>query len=78
MEPEYDIILTGSDGPVEGIAHRLDYNDGNEAYEFNSVDETIQLIIAKQDGQWIRIAGSDPYFTGWPDELAEQILIQKA
>lgn len=78
MEPEYDVILTGSDGPVEGIARRLAYNGEGEAYEFNSVDETTHLIIAKQDGQWVRVGGSDPYFSGWPAELAEQILIQKA
>ncbi len=77
MEPGYDIILTGSDGPVEGIARNLEYTGGDEAYEFNSVDETIQLVIARQDGQWVRVAGSDPYLIGWADELAEQILIQK-
>lgn len=76
MEQEFDVILTGSDGPVEGIARAIEHSGYPEAYEFNSVDETVNLVIAKVDGQWTRIAGSDPYFSGWADELAEQIATQ--
>jgi len=73
MENEFDVILTGSDGPVEGIAKRLDHSAYDEAYEFISVDETVHLLIAKEHGNWIRVAGTEPYFSGWADELVDQI-----
>lgn len=73
MEQEFDVVLTGSDGPVEGIAKKITHSAYEEAYEFISVDETIHLLIAKEHGQWIRVAGTDPYFSGWADELAEQV-----
>ncbi|WDF53968.1 hypothetical protein [Mucilaginibacter sp. KACC 22063] len=75
-EQAYDVILTGSDGPVEGIARPIVIDGYTQAYEFISVDETITLVVALSNGQWVRIAGSDPYFTGWADELAEQITKQ--
>jgi hypothetical protein len=28
-------------------------------------------------GKWNRIDGTEPYFSGWVDELAEQIAISK-
>ncbi|QQL51124.1 hypothetical protein [Mucilaginibacter ginkgonis] len=77
METGYDVVLTGSDGPVEGVAKTIAATGYAEAYEFKSVDDTIHLIIAKDNDQWIRVGGTDPYFTGWADELAEQILIQR-
>ncbi len=76
MEQGYDVTLTGSDGPVEGVANKLNNTGYAEAYEFKSVDETIHLVVAKDNGQWVRIGGTDPYFTGWADELLEQVAIQ--
>lgn len=73
MEQEFDVILTGSDGPVEGVARKIPQNGHADAYDFQSLDGTIHLIVAKQDGEWVRIGGTDPYFTGWPDELIDQI-----
>jgi hypothetical protein len=74
MEQQFDIILTGSDSPVEGIATIVNYADYNRAYEFNAIDGTIHLVVAQEpDGQWHRVAGSEPYFAGWVDELVEQI-----
>lgn len=70
MEQQFDAVLTGSDSEVNGIVSRLD----NGAYDFNSLDGSLQLVIAKDEaGNWTRVAGTDPYFTGWIDELAEQI-----
>ena len=77
MEARYDVILTGSDGPVEGVAKKVENTGYADAYEFKSVDETIHLIIAKENGEWARVGGTDPYFGGWADELAEQISLQK-
>jgi hypothetical protein len=73
MNTPIDVTLTGSDSPIEGIANQVSY-DGRNAYEFLSTDETLHLIIARDsDGQWHRVAGTDPYFGGWVDELAGQI-----
>ncbi|MBD1394686.1 hypothetical protein [Mucilaginibacter glaciei] len=69
MEQQFDAVLTGSDTDVNGIV-----TGNNEIYEFNALDESLQLTIAKDaNGHWARIAGSEPYFSGWVDQLAEQI-----
>ena len=74
MEQQFDAILTGSDSQIEGVVNVINYSGYAEAYEFNSLDETLNLVIAKDvDGRWIRLAGSEPYFAGWVDELVEQI-----
>lgn len=66
--------LTGSDGPVSGTAKPIHYAGFSKAYEFLSIDENLHLIIAlNDDGKWLRVAGTDPYFSGWIGELAEQI-----
>lgn len=74
MEKQFDVILTGSDGPVEGIVSGIDYKGYGHGYEFKSIDETLHLIIAKDDeGRWVRVDGTEPYFSGWVDELLEQV-----
>lgn len=78
MKTPINVTLTGSDGPVEGLAKQIVYNGYKNAYEFLSTDETLHLIIAQEaGGQWHRIAGTDPYFSGWVDELVEQISVVK-
>ncbi|AMR32777.1 hypothetical protein A0256_15785 [Mucilaginibacter sp. PAMC 26640] len=70
MEQQFDAVLTGSEGDVNGIV--TSHESG--AYEFNSIDGSLQLTIARNaENKWERIAGSEPYFGGWVDELAEQI-----
>ncbi|MDB5130053.1 hypothetical protein [Mucilaginibacter sp.] len=70
MEQQFEAVLTGSDTPVNGIVTRK----SNGIYEFSALDESLQLTIARNEhGHWERIAGSEPYFSGWVDELAEQI-----
>lgn len=74
MEQQFDAILTGSDSQIEGVATAISQSGYSEAYDFTAIDGTIHLVIAKEaDGNWIRIAGSEPYFAGWVDELVEQI-----
>lgn len=69
----FETTLTGSDGDIAGIVTQL----GKGAYRFTSVDDALHLTIAKnQDGKWTRLAGSEPYFTGWVDELTEKIAAQ--
>ncbi len=74
MEKQFDAILTASDGPVEGIVSSITYDGYGRGYEFKSLDETLHLVIAKDgDGRWIRVAGTEPYFSGWVDELLDQV-----
>lgn len=74
MENLFDVKLTGSDTIVEGTASAINYPGYSQAWEFKATDETIHLIIGRNaHGQWERIGGSDPYFSGWADELAEQV-----
>ena len=74
MEEQFEAYLTGSDNPVDGIVTPIDYALYSRAYEFMSIDGTLHLIIGKdKNGKWVRIEGTEPYFSGWVDELAEQI-----
>lgn len=74
MNKTINVNLTGSDGPVNGTAKTINYPGFTTAYEFLSTDETLHLIIARNDkGKWVRVAGTDPYFSGWIGELAEQV-----
>jgi hypothetical protein len=73
MDP-FETTLTGSDGLVNGVVTQVSHASFNEAYQFVALDETLYLTIAKDyTGKWIRIAGSEPYFSGWVDELADHI-----
>jgi hypothetical protein len=77
MEQPFEAILTGSDSQIEGEVRAITHEE-NPAYEFVSYDDSLHLIIAQDtDGHWVRIAGTDPYFTGWVDELVEQINFSK-
>jgi hypothetical protein len=70
---QFDAILTGSDSPVEGIVSQTTF-DGGQAWDFKSIDETLHLVITKdKNGMWVRVDGTEPYLSGWVDELAEQI-----
>jgi hypothetical protein len=70
---QFNATLTGSDSPIEGIVSQITY-DGNHAWEFRSLDETLHLVIARNTrGKWTRVDGTEPYLSGWVDELAEQI-----
>ena len=76
MENQFQATLTGSDSQIEGIVTEIYYDGYGQAYEFKSIDGTLHLIITKDsDGKWIRIDGTEPYLSGWIEELAMQILI---
>ena len=71
METEqFEAVLTGTDTPVTGIVTNI----GDLVYEFRSLDDSLQITISRDaNGHWKRIAGSEPYLSGWVDELSEQI-----
>jgi hypothetical protein len=78
MKEQFDVTLSGSDSPVEGIVTLVELPGYTQAYEFQSIDGTLHLIIARDEkGKWSRVSGTEPYFSGWVDELAEQIVISK-
>ncbi|MBW4891655.1 hypothetical protein KXQ82_18155 [Mucilaginibacter sp. HMF5004] len=70
----FETTLTGSDDNIDGIVSVLPESPYPETYQFNSIDDSLHLVIAKDiDGNWIRIGGSEPYLLGWVDELADKI-----
>jgi hypothetical protein len=70
----FETTLTGSDGSVDGIVNQIGHASFNDVYQFTSLDDSLHLTIAKDyTGKWIRIAGSEPYFSGWVDELSGHI-----
>ncbi|MDB5115204.1 MAG: hypothetical protein JWQ79_696 [Mucilaginibacter sp.] len=73
MEKQF-ASLTGTEGPVKGVIKHITHGEFKNAYQFNSVDDTLHLTIAPdEDGNWQKIDGTEPYLFGWVDELAEQI-----
>lgn len=74
MEQQFEAILTGTDTSIEGTVTQLNHDEFGEVYQFISDDDTLHLIVTRDEhGHWIRVAGTDPYLSGWVDELAEQI-----
>lgn len=70
-----ETTLTGSDGTIDGIATPVKNSSFKKTYEFISLDDSLHLTIAlDDDNKWIRVAGTQPYFPAWVDELAEQVL----
>ncbi|HEX3384813.1 MAG TPA: hypothetical protein VHS53_06485 [Mucilaginibacter sp.] len=75
MEEQFEATLTGSDSPIDGIVTPVIYAMYGSAYDFKSLDGSLHLVIGKdKKGHWERIEGTEPYFSGWVDELAEQVL----
>jgi hypothetical protein len=75
MKQQFEAILTGSDPDVDGIVTQINFDGFSNAYEFKSIDNNLHLIIAKdEDGNWVRLAGTEPYLSSWVDELAQQIV----
>ena len=73
MEQQFEVILTGTDTLVDGMANKINFSGFNNAWEFKSIDDNVHLIIAKNnDGHWVRIAGTEPYLSSWIEELAGQ------
>ena len=75
MKQQFQAILTGTDSPVDGVVNRINFDGFENAYEFESIDNSLHLIIAEdENGNWRRIAGTEPYLSGWVSELAQQIV----
>ncbi|WP_214070290.1 hypothetical protein [Mucilaginibacter sp. dw_454] len=74
MEQQFKATLTGTDGPVNGTITHITFEGHKRAYRFDAVDDTLHLVIAPdENGNWQKVAGTEPYLFGWVDEMAEQI-----
>jgi hypothetical protein len=75
MEQQFEATLTGTEGPVSGTIKHVTYGAFKNAYRFDSIDDTLHLVITMDDhGNWQKIAGTEPYLFGWVNEMAEQIV----
>lgn len=75
MKQQFAATLTGSDYPVDGTVTKISFDGYGNAYEFKSIDNNLHLVIARDDdGNWIRLAGTEPFLGSWVDELAGQIV----
>ncbi|MGI4021104.1 MAG: hypothetical protein ACRYFA_06330 [Janthinobacterium lividum] len=67
-------VLAGTDGLIEGTVSAATVPDNKEEYTFSSFDGSLNLVIAKDEhGHWKRISSTEPYLSGWIDDLGEQI-----
>jgi hypothetical protein len=70
----FETTLTGSDDIIDGVVTAVTDPMYPEAYRFDSIDDSLHIIITKNKaGLWMRIGGTEPYMLGWVDELAEKI-----
>lgn len=78
MKEQFEATLTGSDNPIEGIVTSTEVDGYIQGYEFQSIDGSLHLLIGfSTKGKWERVSGTEPYLSGWTDELVEQIAIAK-
>lgn len=74
MEQQFKASLTGTEGPVVGTIKPTHFGGYDKAYQFDSIDDSLHLVIAlDQEGNWQKVAGTEPYLFGWVDEMTEQI-----
>ena len=70
----FETVLAGTDGLIDGLVSTIKQPDTGIQYQFSSFDESLTLVIAKdENGHWKRISSTEPYLTGWIEELGEQI-----
>ncbi len=69
----FETNLTGTDGQIEGLVSTTQADEGKQ-FTFSSFDDSLTLVITKDEtGHWKRISSTEPYLSGWVDELGEQI-----
>lgn len=77
MEEAFETTLSGTDGDIDGIVSHLIHPASGNGYEFNSLDGTLQIQIVKDEhGKWFRIGGTEPFLSGWVDELSDKITLR--
>ncbi|MGI4749803.1 MAG: hypothetical protein ACRYFB_04140 [Janthinobacterium lividum] len=70
----FETNLAGTDGLIDGLVRTATHPKSGEHYTFSSIDGSLEIEIFKdENGHWKRISGTDPYLSGWVDELGHQI-----
>jgi len=77
MKQPFNAVLTGTDNAIGGIAKQTSAYGSADTWQFDAADDSLRLVITRDHhGVWHRVTGSEPYLSGWTDELAEQIIKQ--
>ncbi|MGI4728691.1 MAG: hypothetical protein ACRYGB_08980 [Janthinobacterium lividum] len=70
----FETNLAGTDGLIDGLVSTASHPDFGRQYTFSSIDGSLVMDIFKDEtGHWKRIGGTDPYLSGWVEELGDQI-----
>ncbi|RYE37181.1 MAG: hypothetical protein EOP42_00645 [Sphingobacteriaceae bacterium] len=70
----FETNLAGTDGLIDGLVSTTTNRDSVPHYTFSSIDGSLVIEIYKDEhGHWKRVSGTDPYLSGWVDELGDQI-----
>ncbi|RYE31003.1 MAG: hypothetical protein EOP42_11280 [Sphingobacteriaceae bacterium] len=70
----FETNLAGTDGLINGLVSNITHQDLGRLFTFSSIDGSMVMEIYKDEtGHWKRAGGTDPYLSGWIDELGDQI-----
>lgn len=69
----FETNLAGTDGLIDGLVSTNLHPESGLHYTFSSIDGSLVMEIYKENGHWKRFSGTDPYLSGWIDELGDQI-----
>ena len=78
MKQIFEAFLSGTENKVDGIARPVSVAGYTTPYDFKSIDGRLHILIGKDESEnWVRIGGTEPYFSSWVNELAQQIAKHK-
>lgn len=70
----FETNLAGTDGLIDGVVSTTMHPGSGQHYTFSSLDGSLEIEIFKDEhGLWKRVSSTEPYLTGWIDELGDQI-----
>ncbi len=70
----FETILNGTDEQIDGLVTTTTEAGAANHYTFSSIDGSLKLTIAKdEDGNWKRLSSTEPYLSGWVEELGGKI-----
>ncbi len=70
----FETVLAGTDGLIDGLVSTATHPGSGQHYTFSSIDGSLNLEITKdENGNWTRISSTEPYLSGWVEELGDQI-----
>lgn len=69
----FETNLAGTDGLIDGVVSTATHPGSGQHYTFSSIDGSLEIEIFKDQGQWKRVSSTEPYLSGWIDELGDQV-----